>query len=103
MRGKSVATFKSEKERTEELVHRLNRHPEFRDKIESLLDIADNKDGNANNADDAEDLICEELRVMGQRMLQDWAERKHERVVGESEKRNELSKKEKKGSTGTRR
>ncbi len=98
-----MATFKSDKERAEELMQRLNRHPEFRDKVEALLDIADNKDGNANNADDAEDLICEELRVMGQRMLQDWAERKHERVVGESEKRNELSKKEKKGSTGTRR
>ena len=102
-RGDSVAAFKSDKERTEELVRRLNRHPEFRDKVESLLDIADNQDGNANNADDAEDLICEELREMGQRMLQDWAERKHERVVGESKNRNELSKKEKKGSTGTRR
>ena len=98
-----MASFRSDKERGDELIQRLNRHPEFRDKVEALLDIADNKDGNANNADDAEDLICEELREMGQRMLQDWAERKHERVVGESEKRSELSKKEKKGSTGTRR
>jgi hypothetical protein len=102
-RGNTVGTLKSDKGRTEELVERLNRHPEFREKVERLLDIADNKDGNANKADDAEDLIWEELREMGQRAMQDWAERKHERVVGECENRNELSKKEKKGSTGTRR
>jgi hypothetical protein len=98
-----VGTFKSDNQRVEELAERLNRHPEFRDKVEELLDIVDNKSGNANKADDAEDLIWEELRAMGQRALQDWAERKHERVVGESDNREELSKKEKKGSTGTRR
>jgi hypothetical protein len=31
---------KFENERSEELVERLNRHPELRDKIEALLDIA---------------------------------------------------------------
>jgi hypothetical protein len=98
-----VATLKSDKQRSEDLVERLNRHPEFRDKVEELLDIADNKSGEANKADDAEDLIWEELREMGQRIFQDWAERKHDRVVLESETRKELSKKEKKGSTGTRR
>lgn len=98
-----MATLKSDKKRSEELAERLNRHPEFRDKVEELLDIADNKSGNANKADDAEDLIWEELREMGQRIFQDWAERKHDHVVAESEKRKELSRKEKKGSTGKRR
>ncbi len=98
-----MASFKTEKERVEELAERLNRHPKFRDKVEELLDIVDNKSGNANKADDAEDLIWEELRQMGQRAMQEWAERKHDRVVAESENREELSKKEKKGSTGTRR
>lgn len=98
-----MASFKSEKERVEELAERLNRHPKFRDKVEELLDIVDNKSGNANKADDAEDLIWEELRQMGQRAMQEWAERKHDRVVAESENREELSKKQKKGSTGTRR
>jgi len=101
--GNPVATFKSDKERTEELVERLNRHPEFRERVERLLDIADNKSGDANYADDAEDLIWEELRELGRSSMQDWANRKHDRVVHESAKRKELSKKEKKGSTGTRR
>jgi len=98
-----VATLKSDKKRTEELVERLNKHPEFLDGVERLLDIADNKSGDANYADDAEELIWEELREMGRSSMQDWADRKHERVVAESDKRRELSKKEKKGSTGTRR
>jgi hypothetical protein len=64
-RGNTVGTFKSDKQRVEELAERLNRHPEFRDKVGELLDIVDNKSGNANKADDAEDLIWEELREMG--------------------------------------
>lgn len=96
-----MGTFKVDNERADDLNERLNRHPELRDKVEELLDIVDNKSGYANHADDAEDLICAELRGMGQRALQDWAERKHERVVWESENRSELTKKEKRGSTGT--
>jgi hypothetical protein len=103
VRGETVATMKSEKQRSDQLIERLDRHPEFRDKVEELLDIMDNKSGTANKADDAEDLIWEELRQIGQRALQDWAERKHERVVSESENRRELTKKQKKGSTGIRR
>jgi hypothetical protein len=98
-----VATSKSERNRSEDLVERLNRHPELRDKVEELLDIADNKSGDVNKADDAEDLIWEELREMGQKIMRDWAVRKHDRLVEESENRKELSKREKKGSTGTRR
>jgi hypothetical protein len=98
-----MATFQTDKQRTEELAEQMNRHPEFRDKVKEMLDIMDNKSGEANKADDAEDLIWEELRQMGQRAMQDWAERKNERIVAESDTRRELSKKEKKGSTGTRR
>ena len=98
-----MGTLKSDKQRCEDLVERLNRHPEFRDKVEELLDIADNKSGDVNKADDAEDLIWEELSEMGQKIMQDWAVRKHDRLVGENENRKELSKREKRGSTGTRR
>ena len=98
-----MAMYQTDEQGSEALVEQLNRHPEFRDKVKELLDIMDNKSGEANHADDAEDLIWEELREMGQRAMQDWAERKHERVVAQSDNRKELSKKEKKGSTGTRR
>ena len=96
-------TIRSDRQRTEDLVERLNRHPEFRDQVEALLDIVDNKSGEANKLDDAEDLIWEELRQVGHRALQDWSQRKHDRVVAECENRKELKKKEKRGSTFTRR
>jgi hypothetical protein len=54
-----VATLKSDKKRSEASAERLNRHPEFREKVEELLYIADNKSGEANKADDAEDMICD--------------------------------------------
>lgn len=98
-----MAIFESPKRRSESLDERMNRYPEFRAKVEELLDIVENRSGDANKADDAEDMIWEELREMGQKAMQEWAERKHERVVSESENRKELSKREKKGSTGTRR
>ena len=97
-----MATKKSDKERAEELAERLNRHPEFLDGVERLLKIADDKAEGAVYADDAEDLIWEQLHELGRRSMQDWANRRQERVVAESEKRSELKKKEKKGSTGTR-
>ena len=98
-----MATFKSNKQRTERLAERLGRYPELEEKVEELLDVVDNVSGDANNADDAEDLIWEELRQIGQRAMRDWAERKQERIVGESDNRKELSRKEKRGSIGSRR
>jgi hypothetical protein len=98
-----VATIKSDKQRAERIAERLIQHPELEAKIEELLDVVDNRSGEANKADDAEDLIWEELRQIGQRAMQEWAERKQERIVVESENRKELGRKEKKGSTGTRR
>ena len=66
-----MAKFQTDRQQSEELAEQLNRHPEFRDKVKELLDIMDNKSGEANKADDAEDLIWEELRQMGQRAMQD--------------------------------
>lgn len=98
-----MATFKSNKERAEELGERLIRYPELREKVEELLDVVDNKSGDANKADDAEDLIWEELRQIGQGAMKEWAQRKQERMVSESENREELTRKEKRGSIGSRR
>jgi hypothetical protein len=98
-----VATKKSDKERAEAVLERLKQHPEFLDGVERLLEIADDKAEGAIYADDVEDMIWEELHELGRRSMQDWANKKHDRVVAESEKRSELKKKEKKGSTGTRR
>jgi hypothetical protein len=98
-----VAIFNSDQQRAETLAGRLSRYPELEEKVKELLDVVDNVSGDANKADDAEDLICEQLREIGQRALQDWAERKHLRMVRESDARQELTRREKRGSIGSRR
>ena len=98
-----MATFKSDQQRAETLDERLRRYPELEGKVKELLDVVENVSGDANKADDAEDLIWDQLRQIGQRALQDWGERKHERVLRESDTRQELTKKEKRGSIGLRR
>lgn len=84
-----------------ELVERLDRYPELKEKFEELLGVMENAQGDAVKADEAEERITEELRKIGQTALQGWANRKNERVTTEAEGRTDLARKEKKRSTGT--
>lgn len=52
---------------------RLNRHPVLKNRVESLLNIIENSSGNIDTADNAEKRVVEELRQMGNEMLNDWA------------------------------
>jgi transcriptional regulator GlxA family with amidase domain len=79
-----------------EFLARLQRHPELQAKVDALLDIVDNASGDALKADEAEQLVFEELRRMGQQAIQAWAERKQQRVEADSNARSDLARKEKK-------
>lgn len=81
-----------------EFLARLQRHPELQAKFDALLDIVDNADGDALKADQAEQLVFEELRRLGQQAIQSWAERKQQRVEADSNARSDLARKEKKDS-----
>lgn len=80
---------------------RLRQYPQLQQRIEELLDVVDNSNGDASKADEAEELLFEELRRMGQDALTAWAERKHSRLVKAYDRRSDLTRKEKKASTGT--
>ena len=81
-----------------EFLARLQRHPELQAKFDALLDIVDNASGDALKADEAEQLLFEQLRRMGQQAIQSWAERKQQRVEADSDARSDLARKEKKAS-----
>ena len=66
-----------------------------------MLDVVENAEGDVVKADEAEQRFIEELRLMGLDPLQAWAERKQNKVEAESDKRSDLTRKEKKESTGT--
>jgi hypothetical protein len=84
------------------LDERLREYPELRVRIEELVEIVENDDGNVVKADDAEERVVQEIRRIGQEALQGWAERKHRRLVREFDEREGVSRKEKKRCTGTR-
>jgi hypothetical protein len=86
-----------------ELAERIRQHPELLVPLEEYLDVIDNCAGDVAKADEAEQRFFEVLRQLGLQGMHAWAERKRLRVEKESDKREELTKKEKKGSTGTQR
>jgi hypothetical protein len=85
-----------------ELAERLRQHPELQARIEEYLDIVDNCGGDVAKADEAEHRLIELMRKMGLEGMQAWAERKRLKVEQESDKRSDLVRREKKGSTGIR-
>ena len=60
------------------LEERLNRHPELRTKIESLLSVVENAEGDLLKANEAEQRVIEEIRQLGQAALQGWATRQNQ-------------------------
>jgi hypothetical protein len=56
-------------------VERLNRHPQLRERMESLLNVVENADGNCTKSDDAEQYVINELRQMGNEALQSWGKK----------------------------
>ena len=56
----------------ESVAKRLERHPELKARMERLLVVVENAGGDVGRADDAERRAIEELRQMGQEVMQDW-------------------------------
>lgn len=52
---------------------RLNAHPELKIKIESLLSIVENGEGDLKSVHEAEQRMIEEIQKLGQSALQSWA------------------------------
>lgn len=63
------------RDRDGDLGERLNRHPQLRARVESLLAVVEDAAGDCEKADAAERRIIEELRQLGNDMLTAWAER----------------------------
>jgi len=63
------------------LLERLNRHPLLRARMEGLLAVVEDAEGDCERADAVERRVIEELRQMGNEVLTAWAERGVERQV----------------------
>lgn len=61
-------------DRASDLGERLNRHPQLRARVESLLAVVEDAAGDCAQADAAERRVIEELRQLGNDVLTAWAE-----------------------------
>lgn len=65
------------------LIEQLRQHPEIRDRVQSILELAENAEGPLKTADEVEELLIQEVRKLGNATLQEWAARAEERVCTE--------------------
>jgi len=65
----------------EDLVARLKQHPTILARMESLLNLIDNADGDVVTADAAEFRTIDELRQMGSEVLHGWANTNAEKAA----------------------
>lgn len=87
----------------ERLEERLNRHPELKAKIEALLSVVENAEGDLLKANKVEQRVVAEIRQLGQTELQGWAEQQNQAQSEHLSKNNPTSaaRTRKKTSTGT--
>lgn len=92
-------------DRKRSLEERFNAHPHLRERFYQILSIAEDSEGNIDKADDAEQRVIDELRRLGQEVLQDWAGRKEKQKTEElkSASDHKVVGHGKKKSIGTRR
>jgi len=60
--------------RRESVAERLERHPEVKARVERLLNLLENSGGDLTRADEAGRRAVDELRAMGQEVLQGWGQ-----------------------------
>jgi len=84
------------------LLERLEKHPELKERFEMILDIVENAAGDVEKADEAERRAIEAVRQLGNEIVQGWAQRQHQKKEDECDQNGALSRKEKKRFTGSR-
>jgi hypothetical protein len=60
------------------LAQRLHQHPHLQVKVEELLAVVENAEGDVTSAHAAEQRVIEEIRQLGQAALQGWAARQNQ-------------------------
>ena len=81
---------------------RLQAHPLLRIRIEAILDIVEAPSGHVDTADEAEKLVIDELRRLGNDVLHNWSYCKESQKVAELQsKESKIVCNGKKNSSGT--
>lgn len=85
-------------------LEKLENHPRLKKRFNEILSIAENSSGELVTADEAEMKTIEEVRKLGQEVVQEWAITQHEKAFQTVKKEHPETKKHtKKNSTGKQR
>jgi hypothetical protein len=88
-------------ENLKRLVSRIQAQPGLEKRIETILDIIENKSGELITAEQAEGAAIEEIRKLGQELLRGWALNQHDKATETAKKTHPNAKKHgKKNSIG---
>lgn len=87
--------------RDDEFLKKISSSPSLRERFEEILDIANNTEGQAVTADEAEELAIEAVRKLGKEVLQEWSSKRLGELDCEYEKREDFEREVKKNFTGT--
>ena len=82
MKSKNVSPI-SVSQSEAQLLERLRQHPEMRERVQSILDIAYSAEGPLKSADQVEELLIQEMRRLGNTSMQQWAMQAEQRVSRE--------------------
>jgi hypothetical protein len=85
------------------LEERLDAHPQLKARIDALVAIVEDVEGEVKRADEAERRVIEELRRLGHEALQGWASRQGAEQAAAVRAQAGVCGQGKKNSTGTRR
>ncbi len=66
-----------------QLIEQLRHHPEMRARIQSILALAGHAGGPLQTADEVEELLIQEIRLLGHTTMNQWASQAEERVAQE--------------------
>ena len=77
---KKSAGAKPITEQEAHLLERLRKHPERMDRVQSIMELADNTKGPLKTADEIEELLIREFRQLGNVTMNQWATQAEERV-----------------------
>jgi hypothetical protein len=67
--------------REQRLMEKLRRHPELLERFEAILGLSECGEGALRSADEIEELLVEEVRRLGSRVMHDWAQDTEERAA----------------------
>lgn len=85
----------------ERLLARLNKHPQLRGRVERLVDLVEDAGDDLRRADEAERRVIEEVRRLGQELLEGWADGQVAKRADELEQTPGVWREGKKNSAGT--